>query len=82
MNYRYLLRLMTGTALVLSLSSGAGVPASARPKMAATVQDVYQKIKFGKIEGAIVPRERAAEFVKALTGREKKEYWTPTKEDV
>ena len=73
---------MIGTVLVVSLSSGAGVPASGRRKMAAAVQDAYQKIKVGKIEGAIVPRERGEEFIKALTGTERKDYWTPAKEDV
>lgn len=82
MSYCWLWRLMVCVMLVVSLSSGAGVPASARLRSAALLQDSYQKIKQGKVEGAIVPRERAAEFVKALTGSERKDYWTPAKEDV
>ena len=82
MNNRWLLQLMIGTMLIVTLASGAGVPASGHLRSTATVQDTYQKIKIGKVEGAIVPRERGEEFVKALTGTVRKDFWTPVKEDV
>jgi hypothetical protein len=68
--------------LVVALTSGAGVPANGHLRFAATIQDTYQKIKIGKVEGAIVPRERGEDFVKALTGTARKDFWTPVKEDV
>jgi hypothetical protein len=78
MKYRWLFQLVISTALVVTLTSGR----EAEPAVsAATVQDAYQKIKIGKIEGAIVPSERGEEFVKALTGTVRKDFWTPTRED-
>jgi hypothetical protein len=82
MNHPQVLRLMIGALLVVALSSATGVPASGHRKAAAPVQETYQKIKVGKIEGAIVPRERGEEFIKALTGTARKDYWTPDKDDV
>jgi hypothetical protein len=81
MNYRRVLQLMIGALLLASLSHGIGVPIAANGS-AAPSQGSYQTIKIGKAEGAIVPRERAADFVKALSGTEEKDYWTPTKDDV
>ena len=81
MNHRCLLQLMIGALLLASLSNGIGVSVAAGSS-AAPSQGSYQTIKIGKAEGVIVPRERAADFVKALIGSEGKDYWTPTKEDV
>lgn len=82
MKHRWVLQLMTGIVLVVALFTGAGIQASVLSIAASSQDDTYQKIKVGKVEGAIVPAERAAEFVKALTGTDRKEYWTPAKEDV
>jgi hypothetical protein len=82
MRHRWVLQLTTGIVLVMALVTGADVPATVRSIAASPQDDGYQKIKVGKAEGAIVPAERAAEFVKALTGSDRKEYWTPAKEDV
>src|SRR2546423_11828999 len=81
MNYRRILQLMIGALLVASLSNGVGAPVAALGS-AALSQSSYRTIKIGKAEGVIVPGEKAADFVKALSGNVGKDYWTPTKEDV
>ena len=82
MRHRWVLSLMTGIILGVALLTGAVKQAAVRSIAESSQDDSYQKIKIGKTEGAIVPDERAAEFVKALSGSDRKEYWTPTKEDV
>jgi hypothetical protein len=82
MSHRRILQLMTGVVLGVALLTGAVMQATVRSLAASSQDDSYQRIKIGKAEGAIVPQERAAEFVKALSGTDRKEYWTPAKEDV
>ena len=82
MNSRWLLQLIAGMALIASLAGGQAEVSATAPKVAHVTDDSYQVIKIGKIEGAIVPAARGAEFLKALTGSEGKEYWTPAKADV
>jgi hypothetical protein len=84
MNYSWLLQLIVSSALIAASLAGGpdGVSATNARGVSVAVQDSYQGIKIGKIEGAIVPAARGAEFHKALTGSEGKEYWTPTKADV
>lgn len=72
MNQRLVLLLIAIALLLVLLTNGSAVLS----------QGSYQTVKIGKAEGVIVPRERGAEFVKALSGKEAKEYWTPTKDDV
>jgi hypothetical protein len=72
---------MVGALWLASLSNGVGVRVAASgPRVLA--QGSYQSVKIGKAEGVIVPKERAADFVKALSGNAGKDYWTPAKDDV
>ncbi|HEX8649328.1 MAG TPA: hypothetical protein VF708_00690 [Pyrinomonadaceae bacterium] len=83
MNYRRILQLMIVALLLASLSNSFVWPVAGKGSAAAaSSQNSYQTIKIGKAEGVIVPGERGAEFVKALSGKEGKEYWTPSKDDV
>ena len=82
MRHCWVRQLTTGIVLVVALFTGAAIPATVSSIAASVQDDSYQRIKIGKVEGAIVPSERAAEFVKALSGTDRKEYWTPAKEDV
>src|SRR5918912_447727 len=81
MNHRRALQLMIGALLLLSLANAVGVPVAAGNPVG-RAQGTYQSVKIGKAEGVIVPRERAADFVKALSGNAGQDYWTPTKDDV
>ncbi len=80
MTHNGFLGLITGI-VIMAWSGGPVVPAS-RPDPVGSGEGSYKVIKSGKVEGVIVPREMAADFIKALTGSERGDYWTPTKEDV
>jgi hypothetical protein len=81
MSSRRSLQLIIATVMAVSWSSGRAVPALAS-RFLSSAEGSYQVIKSRKVEGAIVPREMAADFVKSLTGSERGDYWTPAKEDV
>jgi hypothetical protein len=60
----------------------AGVCSTAiTPTGAKAFQD-FEVVKTERFEGAIVPREQAAEFMKAFSNVEEKETWTPDRDAV
>lgn len=56
--------------------AAAFTPASAR------AAEGFEVIKTEKFEGVIIPREKAGEMMKAFSGIEEKETWTPDKAEV
>jgi hypothetical protein len=60
----------------------AGVYVNARLPSPANVGEDFEVVKTGDFEGVIVPREKAKDFMKAFSGIEEKESWTPGKDDV
>lgn len=42
----------------------------------------FEVVKTDEFEGVIIPREKAKDFMKAFSGIEEKESWTPGKDDV
>lgn len=44
-----------------------------------SAEDSFEFIKTEEFEGVIFPREKGKDFVKAFTGTEEREFWTPGK---
>lgn len=69
--------LVTGLALVIM-----GLCFAAAQQTPAKVEEPFEIVKTAEFEGVIVSRKRAVNFMKAFSGIEEKEPWTPDRSDV
>jgi hypothetical protein len=52
-----------------------------KPTLAKT-DEAFEVVKTADFEGVIIPREKARDFMRAFSGMEEKDAWTPNKDDV
>jgi len=71
-------RLIAGLTIVL-VGLCLAVAAQQTP---AKTEEPFEVVKTAEFEGVIIAREKASEFMKAFSGIEEKESWTPDRADV
>jgi hypothetical protein len=81
MSRQRLLPRMFAASLVVAVAvvCGGGVVVT---QTFAKADDPFEVVKTDEFEGVIVPRERAADFMKAFSGMIEKETWTPGKSEI
>jgi hypothetical protein len=76
---RLLLRMFAASLVVVVAAVCGGVAAT---QTFAKADEPFEVVKTDEFEGVIVPRERAADFMKAFSGMVEKETWTPGKNEI
>lgn len=60
----------------------AGVWGAMTAPVSANAEDSFEIIKTEEFEGVIFPRQKGKDFVRAFTGADEREFWTPSRANV
>lgn len=79
MSRQRLLPRMFAASLVVAVAVVCGVAVT---QTFAKADESFEVVKTDESEGVIIPREKAADFMKAFSGMTEKETWTPGKSEI